>query len=229
MIDQLLNKLLDVYKQKRHAEESLKIGFEILPEKETWYLLVSPDDPLYLTQEPEFDPQIIFSCHFNTLSDICAHKITGLTAMGRENMHDETPLNYRLGPNQKMDPALFAQGLEFVQRFFNPTYPEKIDLDKSKSRQVHGAWAITMFYHPGFRSAWYQIEKGQSLNKPGDTNPFPQAFVLISGHGYAKIGDVTLKVNANEAYYIPPNTDHVFWTEDESPLELIFLAWGAGA
>lgn len=128
-----------------------------------------------------------------------------------------------------MDPALFARGLEFVQRCFYSTYPEKNDLNKSKSRQVHGAWTITMFYHPGFRSAWYQIEKGQSLNKPGDTNPFPQAFVLIPDHGYAKIGDVTLKVKANEAYYIPPNTDHVFWTEDGSPLKLIFLAWGEGA
>ena len=224
MIEQLLNQLLDIYKQKRHVEETLKVGFEILPEKEMWYLLVSPGDPLFLTQEPEFNPQIIFSCHFDTLSDICAHKMTGLTAMGRENISDETPLNYRLGPNQKMDLTLLAQGLEFVQRFFNPTYPEEIDLDKSKSRQVHGAWAVPMFYHPGFRSAWYWVEKGQSLNKPGDTNPFPQAFVFISGQGYAKIGELIQEVKVNEAYYIPPHTDHIVWTEDEAPLELIFLA-----
>jgi len=42
------------------------------------------------------------------------------------------------------------------------------------------------------------------LNEPGETNPFPQAFVFIVGEGYAKIGGVTVPVKAGEAYYIPP-------------------------
>jgi mannose-6-phosphate isomerase-like protein (cupin superfamily) len=86
-----------------------------------------------------------------------------------------------------------------------------------------------LFYHPGFRSAWYLIKKGERLNEPGDTNPFPQGFIFISGEGFAKIGEETVPVRAGEAYYIPPGSDHVVWTESDQPLELIFLAWGEGA
>ena len=73
------------------------------------------------------------------------------------------------------------------------------------------------------------VKRGQRLNEPGDTNPFPQAFVIISGAGFAKIGPDTVRVRANEAYYIPPLSDHVLWTLDDEPVVLIWMAWGEGA
>jgi len=86
-----------------------------------------------------------------------------------------------------------------------------------------------MFYHTGFRSAWYQIDKGDQINNEGDTNPFPQAFVITQGQGYAKIGDISQKVSAGNAYFIPPDSDHVLWNDEETPLQLIYLAWGEKA
>jgi mannose-6-phosphate isomerase-like protein (cupin superfamily) len=82
---------------------------------------------------------------------------------------------------------------------------------------------------PGMRSAWYLLKKDERLNEPGDINPFPQAFIFISGEGFAKIGDKTIRTKAGESYYIPPNSDHVVWTESKESLVLIFLAWGEGA
>jgi mannose-6-phosphate isomerase-like protein (cupin superfamily) len=111
----------------------------------------------------------------------------------------------------------------------NLIIPETITLVKSQARKVHGAYAIPMFYHSGFRSAWYQLDKGDKLNNEGDTNPFPQAFIIIEGQGYAKIGEIVQEVTAGKAYYIPPGSDHILWTEDESPLQLIYLAWGEKA
>lgn len=93
--------------------------------------------------------------------------------------------------------------------FFNTTKPEKIKLGEEYSRLVHGAHAIPLYYHPGFRSAWYMIKKGEELNEQGDTNPFPQAMVIIKGRSLAKIGEQTVQINSNESYYIPPNADHV--------------------
>jgi mannose-6-phosphate isomerase-like protein (cupin superfamily) len=71
--------------------------------------------------------------------------------------------------------------------------------------------------------------RGQRLNAPGDTAPFPQAFIFVSGKGFAMIGEATVRVQAGEAYYDPPGADHEVWTECAEPLELIFLAWGEGA
>ena len=113
--------------------------------------------------------------------------------------------------------------------FFNTSKPEKIKLGEQYSRKVHGGHAIPLYYHPGFRSAWHMVKKGEQINEPGDVNPFPQAIVVINGKGYAKIGDQTVEINSNESYYIPPKSDHVIWTESEEPLVLIWLAWGEGA
>jgi mannose-6-phosphate isomerase-like protein (cupin superfamily) len=73
------------------------------------------------------------------------------------------------------------------------------------------------------------IKEGQRLNEPGDTNPFPQAFVIVSGRGRAKIGNAEVDVRAGESYYIPPGSDHVLWPAIGERLELIWLAWGEGA
>jgi mannose-6-phosphate isomerase-like protein (cupin superfamily) len=117
----------------------------------------------------------------------------------------------------------------FINHFFNRYEPEKIFLGEEYARVVHGAHAIPLYYHPGFRSAWYQIKKGQKMNEPDDTNPFPQAVVILAGSGFAKIGQKTVQVQKNEVYYIPPYADHIFWTEEKEPLVLLWFAWGKGA
>lgn len=73
------------------------------------------------------------------------------------------------------------------------------------------------------------VKPGERLNEPGDRNPFPQAFVFIAGEGWTTIGDQTVRVRAGEAYYVPPNAEHIVWTERDEPLVLIYLAWGEGA
>lgn len=117
----------------------------------------------------------------------------------------------------------------FYSAFSTPRSTKKITLGQSHARLVHGAWAIPLFYHAGFRSAWYQIEKGQRLNEPGDTNPFPQAFIFLTGSGFVKIGENIEEVEPGRAYFIPPGTEHIVWNEEDEPITMIFLAWGEKA
>jgi len=229
-IQEMLARMTEVYNQKTSPEDPLNIKFQIKPENETWFLNLRTKEPAKLEKScPSGHPQITFKCSEETLTQIYSGEMTGLTAIGRENMSDKTPLDFELGPNTKFTPSLLNQLYKFIQHFFNPTNPEKIILDKLHSRMVHGAWALPLFYHTGFRSAWYQIEKGQKLNEPGDTNPFAQAFIILSGIGYAKLGENTVDLRAGEAYFIPPGSDHVVWTDEPSPLSLIYLAWGDNA
>ena len=227
---EMLAGMTDVYNQKASPEAPLKIMFQTKPDNETWFLNLRTGKPGKLEKScPSGQPQIIFKFSKEILTQIYTGEMTGLTAIGREKMSDKTPLDFELGPETQITPSLLNQFYKFIQHFFNPTNPEKIIIDKSHSRMVHGAWALPLFYHTGFRSAWYQIEKGQKLNEPGDTNPFPQAFIILSGKGYAKLGDNTVNLRAGEAYFIPPGSDHVVWTDQDAPLCLIYLAWGDNA
>lgn len=228
-IHEMLQEMAEIYAQKTKDNIELTVQFKLLPDDEVWFLRSKPDEQLKITKTCREEPQIIFSFTEETLSAIHSGGMTGLTAMGRENMSDQTPLDFTLGKEVSMTPALMEKLLAFVQRFFNPTHPEKVKFDKSAARLVHGGWGVPMFYHSGFRSGWYQLDMGQRLNEPGDVNPFQQAFVIISGHGYAKIGENSVNVHAGEAYYIPPHSDHVLWNDDPEPLCLIYLAWGENA
>ena len=226
---EILQEMAAIYEKKVTIENKLNIQFILIPENKIWFLYLLPGEPVNITETCSEQAQLIFQFSIETLSAIYSGKMTGLTAMGRENMSDQTPLDFRLGKDVTMTPALMSQLLSFVQRFFNPTHPEMVKFTKSAARMVHGAWAIPMFYHSGFRSGWYQLDKGQRLNEPGDVNPFQQAFIIISGNGYAKMGDNSIEVRAGEAYYIPPQSDHVLWNENPEPLQLIYLAWGKNA
>ena len=228
-IYEMLQEMVEIYAQKTSEAVDLSVQFKLMPDEEVWFLRSIPREELKIVKTKQEEPQIIFIFSEETLNKIYSGEMTGLTAMGRENMSDRTPLDFSLGKGMSMTPALMEKLLVFVQRFFNPTHPEKILFHKSASRLVHGGWGIPMFYHSGFRSGWYQLDKGQKLNKLGDVNPFYQAFVIISGNGYAKIGENSIEVRAGEAYYIPPQSEHILWNNEPEPLCLIYLAWGENA
>jgi mannose-6-phosphate isomerase-like protein (cupin superfamily) len=99
------------------------------------------------------------------------------------------------------------------------------------SRIVHGANVVVFYYEKGFRSAWFQVAKGQHVNKnPEDqTNAFPSMFIMLQGKAEAKIGGKQSTFPAGEMIFIPPNVTHEFWNPYDEPGEMILLMFGEGA
>ena len=158
-------------------------------------------------------------------------EMTALTSMGQATSNDSIPLTPNL--DKPIGDNLLNDFLFFSQRYFNLSSHDKVSLSIDNSRIIHGGHAIPIFYRRsddfGVRSAWYQINKGEQVNDIGDTNPFPQYFIITSGKGFAKIGKDTISISSNEAYYVAPENDHIFWNEKDEPLTLIFTAFGKGA
>lgn len=228
-VHQMLQEMAASFSSRIPEDFSLRVQLDIRPDAGSWHVIVEVGRRV--TVSPGFDqqPQVILVMTEGTLRTIHCGQMAALTAAAKTAISDPAPLDYRLGPRQSFTPQLYADMLVFLQHFFNLTEPERILLGEPHSRKVHGANAVALFYQPGFRSAWYRVEKGEQLNEPGDTDPFPQAFVFVSGEGWAKIGDKTVPVRANEAYRVPPGSEHIVWTESEEPLILLWLAWGEGA
>ncbi len=228
-VHRMLQDMADAFSRKISEDLALRVQLEIQHGPGPWHVIVEPR--CRVTVAPGSDPQshVILAMTERTLRDLYTGEMTALTAAAKASVSDPAPLEYRLGPGQSLGSQLYADMLSFLQHFFTCAEPERIVLDESSARKVHGANAVALFYQPGFRSAWYQVQKGEQLNEPGDTNPFPQAFVFISGEGWARIGEKTLAVRAGEAYFVPPGSDHIVWTDEEEPVTLLWLAWGEGA
>jgi mannose-6-phosphate isomerase-like protein (cupin superfamily) len=228
-VGEMLIVMAESFKNKIDRDFSTIVQFDITDRKESWHVIVEKGRSVTVGEGPHKHARCLFFTTTDTLRLIFEGKMTAMTAAGKGEGSDHAPLDLSLAEGLEFTPELRTELYTFLYHFFNPSVPERILLGEEQSRLVHGGHVVALYYHPGFRSAWYLLKKGEKLNKPGDTNPFPQAFIFIEGEGFAKIGDKTIKVKAGESYYIPPNSDHVVWTESDKPLILIFLAWGEGA
>ena len=228
-VEKMLQDMAENFCHKIPDVLSLIVQIDIQPAQQLWHVIVEPGKRVTVGPGSDARARFVLTTTEETLHRIYTGQMTALTAAGRASMSDPALLDFKMGKGLKLTPEIHTELLAFIQRFFNCSDPERILLGEVHARVVHGGHAIPLYYHPGLRSAWYLVKKDDRLNEPGDTNPFPQAFVFISGQGFAKIGDKTIKVRAGESYYIPPGSDHVVWTENDEPLVLIFLAWGEGA
>lgn len=227
--EQMLNVMAENFKNKIDEEFSLIVQFDIKDEGTSWHVVVEKGRKVTVGKGSHHEAQFFFSTTTDALRLIYEGKMTAMTAGGKATGSDTAPLEFGWAEDLEFTPEVKIQVYTFLQHFFNPWVPEKVLLGEKHSRFLHGGHVVVLYYQPGFRSAWYMVKKGERLNEPGDTNPFPQAFIFIEGEGFAKIGDETVKVKAGESYYVPPNSDHVVWTESDEPLVLIWLAWGEGA
>jgi mannose-6-phosphate isomerase-like protein (cupin superfamily) len=211
------------------ADWDMVVQIDVTDISKSWHILFKKGKGIALKQGSNQNSLIIVTTTTNTLKKMFEGKIVGLTAGGKENWSNPAPLDIKLAKNTKMTPDIMQKIYFLGMHLFNHQKPERTLLGEEFSRKIHGANVVTLYYNPGFRSAWYMIKKNDKLNKPGDTNPFHQSFIFISGTGFAKIGNKQVKVKGGESYYIPPNSEHIVWTDSDEPLVLIWLAWGEGA
>lgn len=225
-IDWLLGEFLRSFLEKGCSPLNGILQIEVQPENQRWHVDFQRGEGwLQGSSEQAF---LVVITSSETLRQLYAGDLSPMTAIGREHYSDPAPLDIRPGKGVELIPGspLFQELLGFVQRFFSRFQPEKIEMGFKHARTIHGGSVVGLFYGLGFRSAWYGLRKGERLNNPDDTNPFPQAFVFLAGSGMAQLGEITCAVRAGEVYHIPPGSVHMVWNENEQPLELLFLAWG---
>jgi len=228
---EILHTLTESYACKRDRERELIVSFDIKGEASMWHIASQPGGDVRLAEgdHSEASFTVVFSAE--TLEDLARGRMSPLTAAGRESMKQTAPLDVRLPEGTAFSLEIYHRAVRFIQRFFNPLPAERVCIEPEASRMVHGAHVVALYADAGFRSAWYFLKPGQRLNEPGDTNPFPQAFVILSGSGRARIGNETLVLEAGNAYHVPPHAEHVVepGPDSKGPVELIWMAWGEGA
>jgi mannose-6-phosphate isomerase-like protein (cupin superfamily) len=217
-VEYMLQAMGENFQNKIAEDFSLIVQLDVEPQGQSWHIIVEKGKHVTIGHGPHKHAQFIFTTTAETLRRIYEGKMSALTAAAKARASDPAPLDLKVADGVELTPEVKKQLFAFLQHFFNRSSPERVLLGEEHSRLVHGGHVIPLYYHPGFRSAWYLLKKGEQLNEPGDTNPFPQAFIFIAGEGWAKIGKETIQVKASESFYVPPGSDHVVWNESDNPL-----------
>lgn len=227
-VKKILETFTQSYVEKTHGLTEMSFGF-LIDKHEWWIVSIHSDRSFQIRQEKPTVPTFYFTASSVTLKEIASGSMRAPTAMAKARAHDRVPMDIAFMEGYELDEAFDLR--EFIFRYFSMNTIEKIMLGKQFARIVHGGYAIPLVYAKGLRTAWYRIEKNMIVNEdPQDqTNPFPTLVIATKGTGYAQIDGLTFSFSEGEAYYIPKNITHVFWTDSNEGLEFIIIMYGEGA
>ena len=197
-----------------------------------WHVEIGGPDHVVLKEGPVPGPAPFFITDVETLGRIERGELSIMTAMGRERMSDDTPMNFGPAHGFQLTPESMAELLPLTFHFWTKGRPETVSFGElDQARVIHGAYATVFYYDKGLRTGYYRLENGQHINADPElqTNPFPSLFILIGGVMESRIGGETMTLEAKQAVLVPAGVAHEFWNTRDTPAEFIIIMFGEGA
>ena len=237
--EEILQRYVEDFRQDPAAAEAITFGIRITGEDGgDWHVTVAGKEQgaeeakVVLRSGFPTNPAPYFKLDLSTLRRIDRGELNAYTAIGA-SVHgsDAKPMEIGATPGFEFDAAFLNRFRPFLFHFWTRGFPERVPFRTELSGSAHGANVVLFYYQEGFRSGWFQMAKGQHINKdPKDqTNPFPSMFIMIRGKARAKIGGEEVTFPANETILVPAGVTHEFWNPYEEPAEMILLMFGEGA
>jgi quercetin dioxygenase-like cupin family protein len=213
-------------------KQALTFGIQVKDDGE-WTVIVDGKGGVELKSGLPEHPTIYYIlADRKTLTELHTGRKNALTLAGKARSTDFAPLDFGLMDGFSPTPEFFQMFIPLTFHFWTRGQPEIVKFgDKRSTREVHGANATVLYYQEGFRSAWFQIEKGQHVNKEeqDQVNPFPTLLLMIRGQIHARIGGREIIFEKGEAIFIPAGVSHEFWNVRDEPAECVLLMFGEGA
>ena len=230
-VSEIIKEYVEAYKSSpTSGEYQYSFGIRIKNHSDWFIKRVSGNDISLQEGFPD-KPFIYYILDEETLNDIYNSRLNALTAMGKAKGIDTAPMDIEFHNGFKPDNDFFNKFIPFSFQFWTRGQPKIVSFGSEYSRLIHGGNATALYYQKGLRTAWYQIEKGQHINRDesDQSNPFPSLFVFIKGKAMGCIGGEKTEFNQGQSVFVPENVTHEFWNEENNPAEFILIMFGKNA
>jgi mannose-6-phosphate isomerase-like protein (cupin superfamily) len=174
--------------------------------------------------EGSVNPDVTIIMESTVIEDIANGRADAFALAGRSRMDEKRPIEFEIHTKEHMK-EIWEVVKSFLTYFFTPGKIKVKNLDLGRAGYAHGGHPIPLVYWNGIRYSWIFVKAGETLNKEGEKDPWPQTFIILEGKGKAVIGDVTFRIEPEQAIYVPTNSIHQVVAEDD--LKLLWLAWNA--
>lgn len=201
---------------------------EEMPEVRVCIRLVDVDEAVTLVfgegtdiVEGCFSPDIEIEMDSKILEKILQGKADAFALAARARGDEVRPVEFKINNLEALE-----SGKALLTYLFAPGKAGKVKMRRlceELAGEAHGAHPIPLAYWDGFRSSWYLVKAGETLNREGEADPWPQMFIVLKGRGRAKVHDEEFEIEPKTAIYIPKDGIHqIFAMED---VELIWISW----
>jgi mannose-6-phosphate isomerase-like protein (cupin superfamily) len=158
------------------------------------------------------------------LEKIAEGKTDAFALAGRGRADEKRPIEFEIHTKERTK-EIWETIKALLTYFFTPGKIKIKNLHPKLAGHAHGAHPIPLVYWNGMRYSWIHIKQGETLNKEGEKDPYPQTVIILEGAGKGTIGDETFNIKPQTVLYIPTNTIHQITAEED--VELLWLAWNA--
>lgn len=231
-VEEILNAYVRDFRDDPASKaKSVTFGVKV-KDKGSWTVIVDGESGVKLEKDMPEEPTFYYVTDFETLEKMHRGDMAVLTAMGRASASDSIPMDVGFMEGFSPGDTFLEEAIPLTFHFWTRGFPEIVEFgDESRTRVAHGANVTVLYYQKGFRSAWYQIQKGQHINAEleDQTNPFPTLVIFTNGEAESKIGGKYLTIKAGQSVLIPAGVTHEFWNNSKTPAEFIILMFGEGA
>lgn len=221
-----LKKMAENYSKIKPKEITGTINLHIGTDS---FICTMTDDKVTIQEGCEEQQLADFIMEADTFEKLKDGTWTAMTAAGREDMRQSAPLDFKLGPGQKLSAELMQMIYHIGTHFFALEYPQVIKFGPDHTRLVHGGHAAALAYGYGVRFAYYTISGDEQINSDEDTNPFYQLICVIGGKGTACVAGKEIPLEKGIAVSVPINATHTFRAAEGHRLEFFILMYGPGA
>jgi len=174
--------------------------------------------------EGSVNPDVTIIMTSTVLNDVAEGKADAFALAGRGRADEKRSIEYEIHTKERVK-EIWEVGKALLTYFFIPGKIKIRSLSLEQAGYAHGAHPIPLVYWDGIRYSWIFVKAGETLNKEGEKDPWPQTFVILEGKGKAVIGDETFQVEPEKAIYVPTKSIHQITAEED--MKLLWLAWKA--
>ncbi len=166
------------------------------------------------------------------LQKIAADEVSALTLAGKAQSADYAPMDIELMDDATLPPWFGEKITRLLFHFWTRGWPEIVPFSTQETRLVHSADLAALYYQPGFRSAYFNMEPGRHANDgEGEeaADPYTSMFILLDGELRVLLDDKEVQFKAGTMMIVPPGVRHELINDGDVNAVGFVLMFGEGA
>jgi hypothetical protein len=143
---------------------------------EEWFIVTMTETTVEVETGEDASAFITLLMSPETFDKLLRGTWTGLTAAGRENIHQVRAIDFRLPPGASLTPHLMQSIYHLGMHFFCTELPQAYKFGPEHTRKIHGGNATALAYGPGVRFAYYTISGDEQINDDDTRDPYGSVY-----------------------------------------------------
>ncbi len=232
----ILRSYAEDYQSDPFFDDPIYFGIKV---GEAWYNVIGTpaqdggDGLVQVSEGAPENPTYYFVIESSkVLRKLDAEAVSALTLAGKASSSDYAPMDIALMDGAEL-PEWFGDKItRQLFHFWTKGWPEIVPFATQETREVHSSDLAALYYQPGFRSAYFDMQPGRHANDgEGEeaADPYTSMFILLKGELSIILDDEEFTVTEGNMFIVPPNVRHELINIGEQNAQGFLMMFGEGA